>query len=122
METAWLGDMRRTIGMSRNHLSWILDATPQTVTRWENGEARGMSPDQIDAVENMRLDYDSATTQLDEQGLTWDDVVPLRLAAMNMGLSINTLHSLMKRKEIKPLELGLLGLWITHEDMAACRR
>lgn len=122
MDPSWLGVMRRTIGMSRNHLAWILDATPQTVTRWEDGNARGMNPDQVDAIENMKLDYDTATAWLDENNLTWDDVIPLRLAAMKLGISINTLHSLLKRKNMEPIELGLLGRWITHEDTQACRR
>lgn len=122
MDPSWLGAMRRLIGMSRNHLAWILNASPQMVTRWEEGETRGLDPDAIDALENLKLDFDAATAWLDEQGISWDDMITFRQAGVKLGVSVGTLHSLVKRKKIDPIDLGLLGLWLTHEDLIKCRR
>lgn len=122
MDPSWLGTMRRLIGMSRNHLAWILDASPQLIARWETGDNRGMSPDVIDAVENLKLDLDAATAWLESEGIGWDDLITFRQAGMKLGISIGTLHATLKRKDIDPIDLGLLGLWITHEDLAACRQ
>lgn len=122
MDPSWLGEMRRMIGMSRNHLSWIVGVSPQLVARWETGDTGGLTEDAIDTIENLRLDFDAATSWLDEQDLTWDNVVTFRTAAMKFGVSTPTLQSLLRRADIEPIDFGLLGRWVTHEDLVACRK
>jgi hypothetical protein len=122
MDTTWLGVMRRVAGMSRNHLSWILDVTPQRLSMWESGDTAGLDPDAIDVIETMKLDFDAATEWLESEQLGWDDVMPFRLASMKLGVSTGTLRSLLKRNKIDPMDFGLMGLWVSRDDVLACRR
>jgi DNA-binding XRE family transcriptional regulator len=119
---AWLGAMRKTIGMSRNHLCWIIGVSPQLVQKWEEGYHGGTDPEILDTFENLRLDLDSATAWLEDEGLSWDQILTFRASAAKLGISTGTLQSLCSRKGIDPIDFGLLGRWLTHDDLAQCRK
>lgn len=123
MDLSQLGDMRRLIGMSRNHMAWILNITPHTLVKWEEGTSAPRPDDEANAtLEEIYRDFEAAGEWLDTEGHTWDHVIPFRIAAMKLGISTGTLHALMRRKKIHPLNFGLLGLWVSNEDLIACRK
>lgn len=112
--------IRNVTGLSRNHLADIFGYTPNSVARWENEHK--LPIDAMGTYDQLYSDFNKASHQLDELALMWDEVIPVRQAAMKLGISPHTMQSMLARKRIAPFDFGLLGNFITVTDLAECRR
>lgn len=113
--------IKNLTGLSRNRLADILEYGVNAVAKWEQHPES--IPDKVKpAIAELVEDFQAATNWLDDEGLTWDQVIPAGTAAMKLGISHHTLRSLAARKRIAFIDLGLLGPYLTVSDLAECRR
>lgn len=110
--------IKRITGVSRNQLSEALHVPVARVAQWEE------EPSKIpqEAWDNLQGSFEGATLVLDGLEFTWDQVIPLRNAAMQLGLSPRVFAMKMARLDRPTLHFGALGDWVTVWDVAACRR
>lgn len=115
-----LTHIKRVTGISRNHLAEILAYSPNVVAKWEEDPAR--IPEHVrPLVGELLADFIEATDLLDETGTSWDEVMPARIGAMKLGVSMATFQELMRRRRRDFWSFGTMGLWCEPEDIEACR-
>lgn len=115
-----LTHLKSITGLSRNFLAEVFESNPNTLSRWEAGD--GIPTDKQYIWDEVTHMFDEVTDVLDYLGLGWDDVMHIRQAAMKLGVSPITMRSLLARKQIQPINGGILGDFITLVDLATCRR
>lgn len=120
IQTRGLVYLRKITGISRNHLADIFGYTPNSIARWEVDNRIPINA--LDTYNDLQTDFDRASEWLDDHKLMWDEVIPVRQAAMQLGISPYTMASLLARKKITPMNFGLLGNFVTNADVHLCRR
>jgi len=116
-----LTHIKRVTGISRNQLSEVFGYSPNVIAKWEV-DSSTLPDDANITIEEIKGDFLAATDALDEASLTWDEVMPARIAAMKLGVSAHTFTSMMRRRRRDLWDFGCLGLWATDDDLAACRQ
>lgn len=116
-----LQQIKTITGISRNQISEAMGYNPNAVARWENDP--GMVPmDAIDAYQQFIEDFKYASDCLDDDGLTWDEMMPIRIMAMKLGVSPHLANFMLNRRKRYAWDFGSMGLWVTEADLVACRR
>jgi hypothetical protein len=110
--------VKRATGLYPVELAEMLNADVPTVEQWLVDDST------IDEAAWFRLeeDFHYATDWLDGMGLTWDQVHSLRQVSRLLFVTLATLDTLLSQRKIKPLDFGVLGQWLTDEQVQACRR
>lgn len=116
-----LTHIKNITGISRNHLAEIFGWSVNSVARWEV-EPSTIPGDAAALWLQLQTDFELATAWIDETGYTWDQMIPARMAAMKLGISPHTLKSLLGRKRIQPIDFGLLGEFLTTDDLRQCKK
>lgn len=113
-----LNHIKLMTGISMEHLAEIFEASPAQMTHWM------IDPSTISVghLSNLEADFEDASMLLDAQNLTWDQAVSYRDAARKLSVSPYSLSFMLARRDISPMDFGCLGLWITQQDLVACRR
>jgi hypothetical protein len=128
VRTGWLAKLRNYTGISRNHLAGLLQSHGNHVRKWESGlapEAGG--PQWIHHTSALRIaalydDYMMAVAWMESEGLTWGDLVPLPVAAYQLGIAVPTLRKRLFDRAIEPIEFASLGEWILKGEATLCRK
>ena len=93
----------------------LLYTSQQTYRAWESdGTPRK------EAAGRIRRFLDSANGQLsilDEAGVNLADLLPLNLAASTLGVPHETLFHVYRDEGFHGYDLGILGIWVRHEDL-----
>ena len=121
MDTLTLQQIKAVTGISRNQISEVMGYNPNAVARWETDPSL-VPADAKDNYDQFLDDFKYATDCLDDDELTWDDVMPIRIMAMKLGVSPHTANVMLNRRKRYAWDFGTLGLWVTEEDLTACRR
>lgn len=113
-----LNHIKTMTGIGMDQLAGIFEASPAQMTHWM------VDPSTIPVghLSNLEEDFEEASMLLDAQNLTWDQAVSYRDAARKLGVSPYSLSFMLSRRDISPMDFGVLGLWITQADLSACRR
>jgi transcriptional regulator with XRE-family HTH domain len=111
-----LRELREKLGLTHTAMAAFLYISPATYRAWELGGDRN-----IWAAKAERLDrfYNSAMRQLttlERKGRKMEDLMPLQAAASMMGLPQEVLAERYRNKEMKCVDLGILGLWVHRKD------
>jgi hypothetical protein len=128
VRSGWLAEMREATGISRNHLAGLLKSHGNHVRKWESGSAfDDGGPKWIHHKSALRIaDLHDAYLAADEwlatEGLTWDQLLPIRVAASLLGIATATLRLRMIAKQLEPIDFGSLGEWVVRDEAALCRR
>lgn len=121
----WIKQMREATGISRSHVAKMLGCPNDSVTRWErgwrDGENHWLSMHAAKRIVLLHQHYVEASEWLAEEGLSWDDMVPLHLAAMKLGCSVGMLEHMIIRRRLEPIDLGMMGKWLTVQEVELCR-
>lgn len=105
-------------GIYRDQVAEHFGVTSEQVAHWEVD----ISTIPMGLLAPFVEDFYKATTHLDHFDWSWDSVIAFRNAARGLKVSPYTLSFMLARRGIEPMDFGTLGLWITIEEMAACRR
>jgi hypothetical protein len=110
--------VKRSTGLYPVELAEMLNTDVPTVEAWLVDDST------IDEVAEERLfeEFRYATDWLDGLNLTWDQVKSLRQVSRQLFVTTRTLEVLLTQRKIKPLDFGVLGLWLTDEQVQACRK
>lgn len=110
--------VKRCTGLYPVELAEILNTDVPTAESWLVDDST------IDKVAWDRLEeeFRYATDWIDSLNLTWDQVKTLRQVSRLLFVTLGTLDTLLSQRKIKPLDFGILGLWLTDEQVQACRK
>lgn len=117
-----LAHMRRNMGVSLNQFAGFLKSHGSHVRRWETGDVQWVHWNTAQRVADFCDAYAAAETWLKDENLTWAQIIPLRGAASHLGVAVTVLRMRLAAQDVEPIELGLLGDWVTREEMSRCRR
>lgn len=110
--------VKRVTGLYPVELAEILGADVPLVEMW----MVDFSTMPTAAWDDMYQMFEEATLTLDAQGFTWDQVKSLRQVSRLLFVTSGTLDTLLSQRKIKPLDFGVLGQWLTDEQVQACRK
>ncbi len=113
--------LRERLGLTRNAMSDLLDVSPITYASWETRDDVRVWKET--AVRVGRF-YESAIKALDlaeEEGMNLAGMVPFHLLATHLGIPQEILLARYRASKVPAFDAGILGLWVTQEDMAALR-
>ena len=122
-----LTEMRRTTGVSRNHLADMLDSHANHVRKWEIGfypdigGVRWLHFTSAMRIADLYQMYTEATEWLHSEDLQWEDVIPLKVAAHSLGISANNMRARLARIGTEPIDFRALGEWVARSEAFACR-
>lgn len=116
-----LAHIKRITGISRNQLAEAFGYSPGVVAKWEDDPTQ-IPADARGAFDDLLDDFLAASDALDDDNLTWDEVMPARIVAMKLGVSAHTFTAMMARRNRELWHFGSLGSWATAADLAACQR
>lgn len=87
-------------------------------------KSAGGDPDRLDDYlrEAVTGAFTEATETLDAAGLTWDQVTSVLAVRRKLGITAATLDKLLEQRKITPVDFGILGHWLTDDQVQACRR
>lgn len=123
----WIKKFREATGLSRNHVGGYLGSHGNHVKRWERGPEEGGGVQWVQWRSAVRIAelhdaFGAAEEWLKFEGIGWDAVTPLRVAARQMGIASSTLRSRLAALSIEPIDFGMMGQWILKEEAQRCRR
>lgn len=123
----WIKKFRETTGLSRNHVGGYLGSHGNHVKRWERGgeENGGVLWVQWRSalrIADLHAAFGAAEEWLEFEGIGWDEVTPLRVAARQLGIAASTLRSRLADLGVEPIDFGMMGQWILKEEARQCRR
>lgn len=125
ISTGWLTRFRQETGASRAHVARMLGAQHDAVKRWEAGwdpsQRHWVLDKTIERVVLLEQHYTEAAQWLKEESMTWDDLEPVHMAATRLGGTLRQLERTLSRLSIEPIDFGMMGLWLTHEEVERCR-
>lgn len=111
-----LQELREHIGVARSVMAEYLHTSIVTYSLWESRRpATSIRPSTASRIGRF---YRFATTQLLDLanwGVSIKDLVPLHVAASNLGMPQEVLFLWHKEERFKAVDLGVLGLWL-HPD------
>lgn len=123
----WVKEFRETTGLSRNHVGGYLGSHGNHVKRWE----RGIGDDggvlwvhwrSALRIADLHAAFGAAEEWLEHEGIGWDEVTPLRVAAYKLGIATTTLRSRLTGLSVEPIDFGMMGQWILKKEARLCRR
>lgn len=116
--------VKRVTGLYPVELAEMLNADVPTVEQWlvDDSTIDDATQSRLVAEERLFEEFRYATDWLDGLNLTWDQVKSLPQVARQLFVTIGTLEVLLNQRKIKPLDFGILGLWLTDEQVQACRK
>lgn len=107
--------LRHKLNLTRHAMAELLYTHQQTYKGWEEG-AR---PHKV-AQERIRRFIDSATSQialLDSQSIYIDDLIPLNMAAAQLGVPVESLFRAYRHQTFSGVDLGILGVWVYEDEL-----
>lgn len=123
VQSRWIRDMRRQLGVSPNVVAGWLGSTSHQVTRWENGDQKWVQVRTALRFFDLCQAHRQANEWLQGEQLTWEEIEPVPMGAYRLGISRTTLRSRLAAGELEPIDLGtVLGEWIERAVVDACRR
>lgn len=111
-------DIKRITGFYSVELAEILDTSVPQVEAW----LVDPSTMPVDTWGDLYTLFELATLDLDERGLTWDQVHTMRYVGRQLFVTQPTLEALLRQRKLEPIDLDALGLWLTDEQVAKCRQ
>lgn len=108
--------LRAQLGLSLHAMAELLYTSQPTYRAWETGSGRPRN----EAAKRIRTFIESATKQLDvlqEHGVQVNDLMPLNLAASQLGVPHETLFHAYRGGGFSANDLGILGVWVRREDL-----
>lgn len=123
VESGWLKEMRRQLGVSPNVVAGWLGSTSHQVTRWETGGRKWVQIRTAMRFADLCDAHRAANEWLQENGAAWNQIEPLPMGAYRLGIAQSTLRSRLTAIDAEPIDLGsILGEWIEKELVDKCRR
>lgn len=118
----WLKTFMATTGVSRAHLAKMINVMPETIHRWEAGRVGNVSLTSARKVHDLAAQYLLVEDWKREHNLRWANLMPLHIAAMRLGMSVREVEQLLVAKDVVVLDFGMMGRWLTVDDIEICRR
>lgn len=122
VKTGALATLREVTGISRNHLAGLLGSHGHHVRKWESGDVHWVQYVSAKRIADLWDDYREADEWLVAEGLSWNQLTPLRQAATGLGISAPSLRLRMQDRGFEIIDFGLLGEWTANDEVAQCRR
>lgn len=122
VESGWIADMRRQLGVSHNMVAGWLGSTSHQVARWETGGQKWVQIRTAIRFAELCDAHRAANAWLQGEGITWDQIEPLAMGAYRLGVAQATLRARLDKALLDPIDLGpILGEWIERVVVDACR-
>jgi hypothetical protein len=102
-------------------MSELLYTNVLTYVRWEQNPGVNLRNGTAERVGRF---YDAAVLELDllsDLGLDADQLMPFHVVAAQLGVPNEVLLEWYRQKRFTAVEAGILGLWVSREDVARLR-
>lgn len=110
-----LMNLRHRLNLTRHAMAELLYTHQQTYKGWEEGARPHKA-----AMERIRRFINSAKAQialLESQSTYIDDLLPLNLAAAQLGIPVESLFRAYRRDVFHGVDLGILGVWVYEDEL-----
>lgn len=122
VRSGWLAEMRKQTGVSLNTMAGWLGSNSHHVGRWERGDVQWVQVRSARRVADLCDVHREANEWLQDNDLTWEEIMPLRVAAANLGIAVSTLRGRLAKVDAEPIDFAMMGEWIEKTVVAKCRR
>lgn len=112
-----LARLRETLGLTRSAMADILHTTAITYSSWEENKVGRLWPTSAERVGRFFLHAERQLDMLAEEGISMEGMMPLSIAAGQLGVSQALLLKLYRQDDIDCMDLGILGLWVHADDL-----
>ena len=117
-----LWTLQKQFGLSRTALAALLEVSPLTVKAWQHRKAIDRVWRDIAArVYNLVTQGNLVQADLARSSIKIRTLMPLHSAAEQCGLPQEVIGRWVREERIRAEDLGLLGLWLYREDLAAIK-
>ena len=109
--------LRETLGLTPTGMAEILQTTPLTYRSWESKKVARLWDSTAERVGRFYLHAERQLDMLEEDGIDISGLIPLFIAAGQVGVSQALLLKMYREGLIHGVDLGILGLWVHGEDL-----
>ena len=115
--------LRKELGFTRTAMSEMLCIAPLTYTRWESqpDTSSRMWEESAARLGRFAIVANRTLSDLRETGIKLNDMLPLHMVAMELGMPQELILQWYRDKKIHATDLGILGLWIYKSELHLLR-
>lgn len=117
-----LRELREDLGLTRAAMAELLHTSPITYATWENRPTTvRLWPSTAERIGRFYSGAQTVISQLEGEGIHLKNLLPLHLAATQLGLPQELILKWFREGRFEAVDLGILGLWIERDDMHLLR-
>lgn len=115
--TGALRPLREKLGLSRTAMAEYLYASVGTYTAWEENPSTTLWDVTADRIGRFMVSIKRQLALLQEEDIKIEDIIPLHLAASQLGIPQEVLMAKYREGFFDTVDLGILGLWLWRSDL-----
>lgn len=121
VENGQLKALRLRLGLTVNAMAEMLHTSPTTYRTWEDNTVQRMWNNTAERIGRFLLASERHLYTLARHQVDITNLMPLNLAAGLLGVPQSLLQTRYREGAFEADDLGILGLWVSHEDLPLIR-